>query len=369
MEHISCSKENTMKKLNIYMSRLKYGGMELSLINFINYSNICNNYKVELYLTYVINMELLQKINNKVKVHILCKGKWNLINKIITAVKFCIMCIKTPKSDISICYSNHQRILSILSRKSTHKSILFVHSDLDRYIDKKSRIKLKNKIKFNKFTKIICVSQKVKESILKLYDKEIEKKCYVVHNYVDGERIIRLSNEKIKEKIDFNIPTFISIANHVEEYKNINLIIDSAHKLKQENITFQVLLIGSGKDTNNYEKRIKELGLDKNIIILGTKENPYPYLKMSKALLFTSKYEGYGMVLDEARVLNIPIISTGSGASYEICNEGYGVVTEEIAKEMKFFIKNNQHSKDFDYHKHNREITKKLDEIIKYEEK
>ena len=275
------------------------------------------------------------------------------------------MYLVTPKSDLSICYSNHQKILSILSRKSAKESILFIHSDLDRYTDEKSRNKIKKKINFDKFTKIICVSQKVKESLLNLYNKNLEKKCYIVPNYVFGERIIKLSKEKIKEKINFNIPTFISIANHVEEYKNINLIIDAAYELKKENIDFQVLLIGSGKDTTSYEQKINALDLVDEVKILGSKENPYPYLKNSKALLFTSKYEGYGMVLDEARVLNIPIISTGSGASREICSSGYGVVTEDIVKAIKNAIKSKKNNKDFDYNKHNNEITKKYDEIIK----
>ena len=71
------------------------------------------------------------------------------------------------------------------------------------------------------------------------------------------------------------------------------------------------------------------------------------------------------MVLDEARTLNIPIISTGSGASHEICDAGYGIVTDNIVKEMKKIIKSNHNNKiTFDYKKHNNNINKMYDKIM-----
>ena len=354
-----------MKRINIFMPKLKYGGMELSLINFLNYSNITKNYNVHLYLVYVEKRELLDKIDNKVTVHEFTRS-WDLKGKIITALKAFCMLIKTPKSDISISYSNHHRLLATLTRKSSKNSILFVHSDLNRYTTLKEQKSIKSKIKFDKFNKIICVSKVVKDSIIDLYDDNIAKKCFIVPNYVDGDRIVALANEKIKEKINFNIPTFISIANHVEEYKNIMAIIAAAHSLKKLKYRFQVILIGSGKDTVTYVNAINGLKLSKEFILLGSKENPYPYLKKSKALLFTSKYEGYGMVLDEARVLNIPIISTGSGASFDICSEGYGIITDNIVGEMQNILDNKKiKTPAFDYQKHNMLITKSYDEIIR----
>jgi len=356
-----------MKKINIFMSRLKYGGMELSLLNFINYTEIARDNEVHLYLIYCCNNELLEKIDNRVKIHLLCKSKWNLTNKLKTGFKLLLMLIFPKKSDISICYSNHQKILSTLTRKSSKKSILFVHSDLNRYEEEQEQKKIKNKIKFDKFSKIVCVSEVVKGSIEKLYNKNIRKKCVVISNYVDGKRIINLAEEKSELDINYEIPTFINIANHVEKYKNINLIINTAYKLKKENYNFQILLIGSGEDTEHYKEMIKQYELEKYVYLLGSKSNPYPYLKQSKALLFTSKYEGYGMVLDEARVLKVPIITTGSGASKTICKDGYGIITKDLYKDMKTIIKDSKkNQKDFDFDSHNNEITNEYQKLLKY---
>ena len=355
-----------MKKLNIFMSRLKYGGMELSLINFINNSNITKQYEVNLYLVYCLNKELLNNISKNVNIYLFCNDKWNILGKIKAMFSILKLLIVNPKSDVSICYSNHQRILSKLCRKSSDNSILFIHSDLDRYTNFKERNEIKDRILFDKFNKIVCVSEKTMRSLVALYDDSIADKCFVIPNYVDGERILEMSNEKIEESIDFSIPTFISIANHVEKYKNINSIIYSAYELKKKKLDFQILLIGSGEDTENYKTKIEELRLQDTILLLGSKSNPYPYLKKSKALLFTSSFEGYGMVLDEARVLNVPIISTGSGASVEICHDGYGVIVEDLTIALNHFLeKNIKNKKMFDYNTFNNDITKAYDEVIK----
>ena len=354
-----------MKRLNVYMTRLKYGGMELSLINVLNKSKFCDNYEVHLYLTYVINKELLSLIDKRVHIHLLCKRKWNIIGKAIAALKLLFMFVFTPKSDVSLDYSTHIGILSKLSRKNTKKSIIVVHSDLDRYTDKAFRESFKKKVSFDKFDNIICVSEKAKDSMVNLYDQSIAEKCVVIPNYVDGDTIISKSKDKIKETLDFTIPTFINIANHVEEFKNINLIIDTVKELSKEKYKFQVLLIGEGPDTKLYLEKIKKYDLQDYIMVLGSKKNPYPYLAKSDALLFTSFFEGYGMVLDEARVLNVMIISTGSGASKEICSEGYGIVTNDLKKEMISVIKTKKkNNKEFDYKDHNTKITDSYQKII-----
>ncbi len=355
-----------MKRLNVYMTRLKYGGMELSLINVLNKAKLCDNYEVHLYLTFIVNKELLDLIDKRVKIHLLCKRKWDIVGKFFTAFKLIFMLINTPKCDVALDYSTHKGILSLLSRKNTKKSIIVVHSDLDRYKDNSFRNKFKKKMAFDKFDTIICVSTKVQESMVNLYDKSIINKCIVIPNYVDGDSILKKSKSKINEQIDFSIPTFISVANHVEEFKNINLIIDTAEKLKNNKLNFQILLIGEGPDTNSYINRINELELNDYIKVLGSKKNPYPYMLKSKALLFTSYYEGYGMVLDEARVLGLPIISTGSGASKEICRDGYGIITNDITKVMNDCLKGSKiSSKEFNYHKHNEDITNKYQKIMK----
>ena len=54
---------------------------------------------------------------------------------------------------------------------------------------------------------------------------------------------------------------------------------------------------------------------------MGKKENPYPYIRKADYFCLLSKFEGYGMVLEEAKILNKSIIITDTAAREAV--EGY----------------------------------------------
>ena len=80
-----------------------------------------------------------------------------------------------------------------------------------------------------------------------------------------------------------------------------------------------------------------------NVILWGMQENPYKFIKNADVFLCTSHYEGYGLVVAEALILEKPVISTNVSGPAEILNNGdYGMLvensTEGIYKGMKAFL-------------------------------
>jgi glycosyltransferase involved in cell wall biosynthesis len=146
-------------------------------------------------------------------------------------------------------------------------------------------------------------------------------------------------------------------------------LIDAAEKLKKEKIKFKILLVGNGPDSKKYKKMVNKKHLENEISFLGQKQNPYPYFKISDCLILTSEYEGYPVVFNEAKVLNLPIITTNvSDAKIDIENK-YGIVTEKsteaIYKAMKEFIENGFKIKNqFNVQDFNNKILNKLEKII-----
>ena len=59
---------------------------------------------------------------------------------------------------------------------------------------------------------------------------------------------------------------------------------------------------------------VQELNVEKTFIFLGKKENPYPYMKKANYIALLSYYEGYGMVIEEAKILNKPVVITDTAA-------------------------------------------------------
>lgn len=361
------------KKMIIYMSKLSVGGMEKSLLNLIKYSDFKKEYDVTIFALYSKEEEYKKELESQVKLNLLWKKEWNILGKLICIIKIIIkllrLKLKIDKYDVAICYPYQHRILSILTRNSSKNSIIFIHSNIEEKYQENIHKHMK-KIRYDKFNKVICVSNNALNSFKKLYPsyQGISTK---VNNYIDGENILINSKEKIDSIHQKNDEiTFINIARHDESSKRITRIIESAKKLIDEGYRFKIYLIGNGEDTNLYKMKIEEFKLEDTIYLLGKKNNPYPYLKNANCLIMSSAYEGYGIVLDEARVLGIPFITTDVADAKQLTKEGYGILCENSQKGvyegMKQYLKEGYEVKNkFNYKKFNLEITSKLNETIK----
>ena len=175
-------------------------------------------------------------------------------------------------------------------------------------------------------------------------------------------------DEKRKENTD-KVPCFINVSRHYEKAKKITRIIDASKRLKDEGYNFKVWLVGDGEDTQEYINKIKECNLKDVVLLKGRQTNPYKFIKASDALVVSSDFEGYGMVIDEARVLNRPVISTDVADADLILKEGFGILTSNsldgIYTAMKEFLDNGYNIKNkFDYTEFNKEIDNRLVNLL-----
>jgi glycosyltransferase involved in cell wall biosynthesis len=69
--------------------------------------------------------------------------------------------------------------------------------------------------------------------------------------------------------------------------------------------------------------------LREDFVLLGAKLNPYPYLKNCTIYVQTSKFEGFGTTVVEARMLNKPIVTTNFDVVCEQIKDGKnGLIVE-----------------------------------------
>lgn len=360
-------KNKEKPKIKINMSKLSIGGMEKALVDLLNTSDLTQKYDVTLMLVYNVPKNYLNLVPKDVKIDLVYKDKWNLLGKIITSFKLLKRYMFPKKYYCSICYPHQHGILAKLTRKESNNSIIFIHTDLKNSRTKKELDKLMKNVEFEKFNKIICVSNCAKKSFLELIPN-YNGHVVVANNYIDSNNIINKSKEKTTDVKKEKITTFLNVARHDESHKQIMRIIKATKKLNKENYKFRVILVGEGPDTNNYKEYIKENNLH-NIVLTGSKSNPYPYFKISDAFVFSSCYEGYGIVLNEARVLEIPLITTDVADAKDII-DGYGILCENSEEGVyqgmkKFLDKGYKCKKKLDCKKFNDKITKTIDNLIK----
>ena len=85
-------------------------------------------------------------------------------------------------------------------------------------------------------------------------------------------------------------------------------------------------------------------GLEDRFLLLGLRENPYPYMKAADAVTVLSDYESWSMVITEAKILGIPVISTPTSGALEQIEDGEtGILTgfdaESIADRIEAFLR------------------------------
>lgn len=75
-------------------------------------------------------------------------------------------------------------------------------------------------------------------------------------------------------------------------------------------ISTPLVLVGQGPLLKATQTLAQELGIAEQVIFAGFHANPYPLIAASDGMVLSSDYEGLGLVILEALVLGVPVIST-----------------------------------------------------------
>lgn len=359
-----------MKKLLFAAYSLDIGGIEKALVTLTNYLQ-----KKGYGVTIVLEKKqgtFLEELNSNIKVieykpdeskNILKRKIKNLWNRLKFIAKY------KNKFDFSASFATYSISSSFISRTASKNTCLWGHADYLTLFENSETEMRKFFVKrnYHKFRHVIFVSKEGKDSFVKVFP-EMKERTLVCNNLMDGEKIKKLAEEKIDEKKEEGVTTFINVGRHDEKQKKLSRIIEVAKRLKADGYRFKILWIGDGPDSGFYKKEVDKNDLQENIKFLGRKQNPYPYFKISDCVILTSDYEGYPVVFLESFILNKPIITT-KVSDYEQIEGKYGYVTdkkiEDIYEKMKLFMeKGFEIEEEFDINQYNKEIIKKLEKIF-----
>lgn len=358
------------KKILFAAYSLDIGGIEKALVNLANTLQT-KGYDVTLVLEKKQGI-FLNELNKNINVieytpsdskNIIKRKIENLIKRIRFIRKY------KNKFDFSASFATYSISSSFVSRISSKNNALWGHADyLTLFNNNKKEVKsFFKKRKYTKFRNIIFVSEEGLNSFLEVFPK-MKNKTIMCNNLINNNKIQKLADEIIEMQKDNEVFTFLNVGRHDERQKKLTRIITASEKLKKENLKFKVLFVGDGPDSNLYKQQVKDKKLEENIIFLGSKQNPYPYFKISDCVILTSDYEGYPVVFLESLILNKPIITT-KVSDYKDIEGKYGLVTDkdadDIYEKMKFIIKNGYKIEEtFNINKYNEEIIKKLEKIF-----
>ena len=342
------------------------GGIETALITLLK--NLSDKYDITLVLERKQGIFLNQLPKN---INIITYEPSNLGNVLVRKMSNFFKQLKFKlkyknKFDFSACFATYSLPASFVARNASKNCALWVHNDYLNFYDNDiiQYRKFFNDIKIFGYKKIVFVSNMDRRVFVAQFP-ECSKKAVVCNNLIDYEDILNKADEEVDFEKQENVVTFVNIGRHDEKQKKLSRIIEATKRLNKEGYKFRVVFIGKGTATKNYQEMSKNIN---NIEFLGPKQNPYPYLKNSDALLMSSEFEGYPVVFVEAKVLNKPIITTNVSDSKSDIDKKYGIVVENSSKGvydgMKQFLQQGFKPEKFDAKEFNEQILNKLEEII-----
>lgn len=179
---------------------------------------------------------------------------------------------------------------------------------------------------FNQLDYVASVSEQSTRQLLEVHPI-LAKKTITVENVLSKNLIKRQADENASDmpKLD-NVTTLLSVGRY-SYAKNFDNIPDICRRILDKGINVKWYIIGYGGDEQLIKDKIAEFKMENNVIMLGKKENPYPYIKACDIYVQPSRYEGKCVSVREAQMLHKPVIITNYATSSSQLIDGYdGVI-------------------------------------------
>ena len=317
------------KKILFGITSLKLGGAERVLVDIVN--NLCDKYDITIFTLYNQG-EFEKELNKKIKLISMFDktyddlGFWErklLSFKLVNRRQREKLYHKyiTDDYDVEISFLEGP-IAWLFSTPSKAKKIAWIHNDIRDVFGTGSAAEKKKKLSgkcYEKYETLVFVSKDNLEKFKKQYGgNDVPKK--VIYNYEDMNLVLeKADKEKVTDMKD-DLVTFVQVSRAVPQ-KGLFRLLDVHERLIKDNYLHRMYIIGDGPDMDKLRDKVLEKKLTDTFVLLGQRKNPYPYVKKGDYFMLTSLYEGFGMVIVEAEILNKYIMITNTAAREAV--EGY----------------------------------------------
>ncbi len=320
-----------MIKILFFIDKLTYkgsiGGAEKVLLNLIS---AMDKEKFDITVQTLYPESLASLLGPKVRYRY-CYSVSNNFTQLLYRIESTmgILYQRTVKDDYDVEIAFLESDATKVMAGSTNRKALklaWVHCDLEVAVNDKEKFVHKTLPWYKKFDKIVCVSEKSKQSFDIIFNRCI--KTEVIHNVIDDDEIRLKSNQPLPDGIQKQAFTVLSVGRFFS-VKNYLRLLKVTKQLKEEGFDFKVWLVGEGDERPILEKYIKENDLNKTVTLQGYQKNPYPFMKCADLLVCSSNSEGFSTFVSEGIVLGKIIVTTNCSGMNEILGDSeFGLITE-----------------------------------------
>ncbi len=233
--------------------------------------------------------------------------------------------------DTAIAYAGPMDFISyfVVQKINANKKIQWIHFDVSKIGFNK---KFTNGF-YRRFDKIYTVSCEGKQKFIEKLPQFSDKTVPFL-NKISQQKLIKMSNKGEGFTDEFDGLRILTVGRLSPE-KGQDLAISVMGKLKENGFNVRWYCVGNGNEREKYEEQIQKHGVEKEFRLLGSKLNPYPFMKQCDIYVQPSRHEGFCITVAEAKCFNKPIVSTNfTGANELIINGETGVITNFDVYEM-----------------------------------
>ena len=235
------------------------------------------------------------------------------------------------KYDIEIAFIEGRATKIIgASTNPNSRKIAWVHIDLSQghwtsMVFNKSLEKEKECYK--RFNDIIFVSNSAKAGFKKLFGDDFDN-LQVKYNPIIADDVIKKSQEVVDDIEKPKDKKLLVTSGRLVSQKGYESLLEVCNRLNNDKLDYELWILGEGWARPRLEELINKYNLN-NVKLFGFKENPYKYIKQGDLFVCSSKNEGFSLVIAEAMILGLPVISTNCSGPNELLNFGeYGFMVE-----------------------------------------
>lgn len=235
--------------------------------------------------------------------------------------------------DVAIAYGQGLPTYFVADKVDAFRKIFWINNDLSHI----GMSECYNRNFYDKAERIVAVSDSLYNMLCK--SQYVDKnKLIVVYDILNAELIRSMSKEETVVVNDSDAWKICTVGRLVPQ-KGYDLAIESAKILRERGLKFVWFFVGEGVERMRLEEMAISNGVSDNVVFVGMKPNPYPYMLSSDLYVQTSRFEGFGLTLNEARILGKPCVSTNFSVVYDQIVDGRnGLIAEMTSKSISEHI-------------------------------
>ncbi|MBE6563533.1 MAG: glycosyltransferase [Ruminococcaceae bacterium] len=179
---------------------------------------------------------------------------------------------------------------------------------------------------------VVTVSDSIEKEYI--FRNALKKKLYMIPNVVDRERVETMAKEPFGGMYD------IIFIGRMNEQKRPLLFLELVSEVSKKVPGVTAAMVGEGELLDEVREKLEKDGI-KNVSLLGFQPNPYKIINNSKINVFTSYYEGFGLVAVESMILSKPVLGYAVGGLAGIITEDSGFLcrnNDEMAEKAVMLL-------------------------------